>query len=205
MTIETKSLNIGAIYPFAQTLGPGRRFVIWVQGCLFDCPECYSPEWRSVKEKRLVPLPALVEHILRTPNLEGLTLSGGEPMLQAAALTKLITAIRKKRPLSLICYTGFTLKQLRHQGCPNRTALLDQIDVLIDGRYAPSLNDNQGLRGSTNQAIHFLTGIYADRKAEFISGRRAIQIHVDEEGLLAVGVPPQGFAKDLKRILKFVQ
>ncbi len=205
MMSETNTLNIGAIYPCAKTLGPGKRFAIWVQGCLFDCPECYSPEWRSVKIKCLLPLSALAEHILRTPGLEGVTLSGGEPMLQASALFKLIKIVRKSRSLSLICYTGFTLKQLRRQGHPDRTALLGQIDVLIDGKYTPSLNDNQGLRGSANQTIHFLTGIYADRKVEFISARRAIQIHVDEDGLLAVGVPPQGFAKDLKRIVKSVK
>ena len=82
-------LNVAEICPATRTLGPGQRFVIWVQGCCFNCRGCISPDWIPQKQANLVDPVRLANYILSIPSTEGLTISGGEPMLQAAALSEL--------------------------------------------------------------------------------------------------------------------
>jgi anaerobic ribonucleoside-triphosphate reductase activating protein len=148
----------------------------------------------------------LAEKLLTNPEIEGFTFSGGEPMLQAAGLATLAQIARKKREVSIICYTGFTLEQLlQNPPAPGVSDLLSQIDVLIDGPYIATLNDERGLRGSANQRIHLLS----DRLKgfDFEACPRTVEIHVLEGEALLVGVPSKAglagfmsFTKRLKRI-----
>jgi anaerobic ribonucleoside-triphosphate reductase activating protein len=201
-------LNVAEICPATRTLGPGLRFVIWVQGCCFTCPGCVSPDWIPQKAATLVQPQQLADQILSLPQIEGITISGGEPMLQASALSELIAVIQAQRDLSIICYSGFTLAQLRSLAttevaiAPGIAQLLSQIDVLIDGQYIAALNDNRGWRGSANQTVHFLTDRYSNRADEFTQRRRDIEIHVRDMAALMVGVPPIAFSPKLKQALR---
>ncbi|HKR13064.1 MAG TPA: 4Fe-4S single cluster domain-containing protein [Pyrinomonadaceae bacterium] len=193
-----ETLNIAQLCPETRVLGPGKRFVIWVQGCPFRCPECVAPDWIPIENKNLVSINDLVERITAIPDLEGITLSGGEPALQAEGLATLVRRVRNVRPqLSVIAFSGFTLGQLRRKAGtdPGLREFLNELDVLIDGLYRADLNDGLGLRGSSNQRIHFLTPRYRNRKAEFEHHSREIEIHTLEKELLMVGVPA---AKSLK-------
>lgn len=187
-------LNVAEICPATHTLGPGQRFVIWVQGCCFNCRGCLSPEWIPQHPATLIQPQKLAELILSIPGTEGLTVSGGEPMLQATALSELFTHLRKQRDLSIICFTGFTLTQLQAKPEFKNTQILSLIDVLIDGPYIPQLNDNQGWRGSSNQTIHFLTDRHLAEADLFNQRKRDVEIHLREQSALMVGVPPQGFS-----------
>lgn len=181
-------LNVAEICPATRALGPGLRAVVWVQGCCFHCPECVAPEWIPEKIAHLVSPEELVGKLLAHPEVRGLTFSGGEPMLQAAGLAALARLARKKRELSIICYTGFTLEQLRlNPPGPGVDDLLGEVDVLIDGPYVAALNDNQGLRGSTNQHVHYLT--HRLRGVDFINGPRRVEVQVREGHVLLVGIP----------------
>jgi anaerobic ribonucleoside-triphosphate reductase activating protein len=187
-------LNIAALCPSTKALGPGKRFVIWVQGCCFQCANCGSPEWSKRKRAILITPHDLAKEILNVPGLEGITISGGEPMLQATNLLKLVKIIRSERNLSAICYTGFTLKELKEKKDPEIDALLSEVDVLIDGLYIDSLNDNKGWRGSSNQEVHFLSGFYENQRAEFLTRRRDMEIHLFKSHYLMVGIHPKGMA-----------
>ena len=116
-------------------------------------------------------------------------------MLQAGNLLKLIRLIRSKKPLTLICYTGFGLEELKAMKRSEIDALLSEIDVLIDGRYMASLNDNKGWRGSTNQKIHFLTGRYKEYENVFLNRKRDMEMHLFQDHYLLVGIKPKGAKK----------
>jgi len=186
-------LNIAEICPLSNTLGPGKRFVIWVQGCCFNCLECASPDWIPQITANLVEPIKLADYILSIHDLDGLTVSGGEPMLQAAALGELLTYIKQKKDLSIICYTGFTLAQLQSKNEQNIKQILGLIDVLIDGQYMTKLNDNQGWRGSSNQVIHFLTNRHIKDAELFTQRKRDVEIQIRDDSALMVGVPPVNF------------
>ena len=189
-------LNIAQICPGTHALGPGKRFVIWVQGCPFDCDGCVAPDWIPRRTATLVSAAELARRIVVTDGLEGITLSGGEPMLQAGPLASLVVAARAVRPsLSVIAFSGFTLERLREMATtkPGVAALLEQLDVLIDALYVADQNDGRGLRGSSNQRVHFLTERYRALGNEFESGPRPIEVHLLSGELLLTGVPsPEG-------------
>lgn len=172
-------------------MGPGLRSAVWVQGCPFKCKGCISPQWVPIKKTHLVPVEVLVAELLFNPFINGFTFSGGEPFLQAKALAELIRQAKRKRDISLICYTGYSLDELKTKASDEVVSdLLAQIDVLIAGPYIDELNDNRGLRGSSNQIVHHLT----DRLKyyDFISQPRNAEIQMHDGEMLFVGVPPIG-------------
>lgn len=188
-------LNIAEICPATRALGPGKRFVIWVQGCCFRCRDCISPDWIPQEQATLVDPRQLADYILSVPGTEGLTVSGGEPMLQASALSTLFTYIRQHSDLSIICFSGFTLEQLQAKSDSAISRVLALIDVLIDGLYVPELNDNKGWRGSSNQIVHFLTSRHIREASLFTERKRDVEIHLSDESALMVGVPPLNFSQ----------
>lgn len=192
-------LNIAEICPATRTLGPGQRFVIWVQGCCFNCGGCISPEWIPQQVANLVEPTILAQTILSVSGTEGVTISGGEPMLQAAALSEFLTKLQEKTSLSIICFTGFTLAQLIAKSDPNINRLLPLIDVLIDGQYIAELNDNKGWRGSANQVVHFLTDRHLPEADLFRDRPRNVEIHLRHDAALMVGIPPHNFSQDFRQ------
>ena len=193
-------LNIAEICPASHSLGSGKRFIIWVQGCCFDCPNCTSPDWIPQITANLVHPMQLADYILSLRDIDGLTVSGGEPMLQATALKALFSHIRQYKDLSIICYTGFTLEQLVAKNDPDIEYILSLVDVLIDGQYIHSLNDNQGWRGSSNQVVHFFTKRHLSEVDLFIRGKRNVEIHIRNDSALMVGVPPDNFKGTFSQI-----
>jgi anaerobic ribonucleoside-triphosphate reductase activating protein len=193
-TAEALFLNVAAVCKSTRSLGPGLRAVVWVQGCPFHCPGCIAPDWIPIRPAKLYSPDRLVDELLADPQIQGLTFSGGEPMLQAPALALLARLARKKRDLSIICFTGFPrhVLQTTPPG-PGIDDLLEQVDVLIDGPYIARLNDNWGMRGSSNQRIHTLTNRLSAYDLE--SSPRKAEIQIQDGHTLMVGVPPAGLEK----------
>ncbi len=187
----TPILNVAALCTGTHALGPGLRSVVWTQGCVFNCPGCISPEWIEDKPAHLMTPEQVVDTLLDHPSVTGLTFSGGEPFFQSRGLAEVARLARRRRDLDILCFTGYRLEQLR-QNPPNpwTDMLLSQIDALVDGPYIAAMNDNKGLRGSSNQNIHYLTPRLSTYFLEEIPRRVEIQV---QEGLaFLVGVPPKG-------------
>ncbi len=190
-------LNIAATLVGTAALGPGYRAVIWVQGCPIHCAGCIAPDWLPFTPARLVEPAVLVDELLADPLVTGLTFSGGEPMAQAAGLAQVARLARQRRDLDIICFSGFTLEKLRATPpYPAVAHLLAQIDILIDGPYIANKNDNRGLRGSSNQRIHYLSNRLAGIELDSIP-RRA-EVLVREGHMMMVGVPPIGLLDSLE-------
>lgn len=190
-------LNIAEVWRNTQTLGPGLRAVVWVQGCNRHCPGCVSPEWMPQEPAHLTSVNDLSKFLIDIPDISGLTFSGGEPMLQAGALAKLIQQVREQRDLNTLCFSGFTYEELVNM--PRLSPvhkLLSELDVLIDGPYIAELDDNKGLRGSSNQNIIHLT----DRLREYDleNKPRQVEFHIHEKYTMMVGVPPHEFIEILE-------
>lgn len=190
-TTKHLTLNIATSWVGTKTLGPGIRSAVWVQGCPFRCPGCISPQWLTNQPARLVTPEVLASELISDPLVTGLTFSGGEPFLQAKALAELARLARASRDLNIICFSGYTLKQLRElPGSSGAKKLISQVDVLIDGPFIQRLNDNHGMRGSSNQVIHFLTDRL--RGFDFEGSPRSTEIHISDGEMMFVGVPPKG-------------
>ena len=185
-------LNIAQICPETYTLGPGKRFALWVQGCPFSCGGCLAPDWIPFKNANVADVETVGNQILGIHDLEGITISGGEPMMQAQALADLVDCVRKLQPhLSVLVFSGFKLADLRKKADSDQgiAALLERIDVLIDGLYIEDLNDGRGLRGSSNQQVHFLTERYVYLAEQLTNGARKTEMHLMPAEILLVGIP----------------
>ncbi|GCD40599.1 4Fe-4S single cluster domain-containing protein [Streptomyces paromomycinus] len=184
-------LNVAATWVGTGALGPGWRSVVWVQGCPFRCRGCMSPDWIPDVPARAVRPAELAAELLADPAVDGLTFSGGEPMQQAAGLAELARVARGVREVSVVCFTGHRLEGLRARPPgPGVRDLLGMVDVLIDGRYVAALDDGRGLRGSSNQRVHHLTGRLAGCGYDFAGRDRSAEIVIDGRAALLIGVPP---------------
>lgn len=192
-------------------LGPGMRAVVWVQGCNQRCPGCIAPEgWDPGAGEPLSP-GELADWILGEPGLEGVTISGGEPMLQAAALAQVVRQVRSRADLGVICYTGYVAGEPGpdHPGIPldatpDTLSLLEQVDLLIDGPYLAERHGDLLLRGSFNQRLLQLTHRYREWLAATGSDRSlGVSVLLDEEGRpQVVGVPNRpGFRGEFERTM----
>ena len=149
-------LNIMGYVDESEVNGPGCRAVVWMQGCLRECPGCFNLNSWSFEINQLMAVDTLVEKITSNPNHEGVTFSGGEPFWQAPALANLARQV-KARGLNVMSFTGFTLEKLQSEYAPAGTQdLLAQLDILIDGAYIQSLaiNSPDSPVSSSNQRVH---------------------------------------------------
>lgn len=151
-------LNIGSI-EVSNVVGPGSRLVIWLQGCSICCEKCINPHFIPHKINKLIKINELFEIVCNTPDIVGVTYSGGEPFDQAEGLYKLSKLI-KKTGLTIMSYSGYTIEEIKNSDDKFKKLLLSYLDILVDGKYehlkaAPLL-----WRGSTNQKVHFLTPVY---------------------------------------------
>lgn len=175
-------------------LGPGKRAVIWVQGCSFACPGCIVPESWNTEGGETIDIDTLSQWVLNQTDLDGVTLSGGEPMLQAAALVNLIDRLQSQSDLGVVCYTGYTWETLQKHGTPEQLALLSRIDLLIDGRFLEEQQADLRWRGSANQRLLPLSDRYQHDLPQTPQNDRSagLEFGLDESGTLFFsGVPPQ--------------
>lgn len=180
------------------TLGPYTRFGIWVQGCEKRCSGCVSPEARALDGGYLRSAKELADEIVLAPDIEGITISGGEPFLQAAAVCELINRIEKQRGLGVILYTGYVYDEIKD------TELFGLCDTVIDGEYVQELDDGLSLRGSANQRLIHRTVRYMENIEFGRFGRRTELIRTKEGGISLVGVPSRhsaDFAVRLRKVL----
>lgn len=132
--------------------GPGLRTSIYLAGCAHRCPGCHNPSTWDFAAGRDMSVGELLAHVGR----EGLnvTLSGGDPIYQAGALLPFAAAL-KEQGYKIWCYTGFTYEAIMTgEAGDDAIALLDHIDVLVDGPYVEALRDTTlRFRGSSNQRL----------------------------------------------------
>lgn len=181
-----------------KVLGPGLRYVIWVQGCKKDCIGCINPAGRPLdRNGYYISIETLFSEICATPNLTGITISGGEPFLQSEELSKLIYLIKTESQLDIMVYTGYTLAELRRRNNAAVNAILSNIDILVDGEYIEEKNNNTLYRGSDNQVIHFMSKKYLPFKDKIESAHnRNIEFICRNDGeLFIIGIPVKGFQK----------
>ena len=207
--------RLHAIEPRSRANGPGARYVIWFQGCTLGCAGCFNPSTHADSGGQLRPVSELLRELAAVvraegsggseegeagaasgasgakasarsaPRIEGLTLSGGEPMQQAEAAAELLAGARALG-LSTLVFSGYTREEIAL--LPHGPEALASIDVLVDGRYRSTERLGEGLRGSRNQRILLLSERYtlADVEATPVA-----EIRIARDGqLVLTGVNP---------------
>jgi len=142
--------------------GPGVRLVAWLSGCQFRCVFCHNPDtWKltngtPVKLERAIEVVNQYRNSLRTMK-GGLTISGGEPLMQYRFLSKLFPEIKK-----LGVHT--TLETNGYFGDRLTDADLDSIDLIMLGLKAIESDLHKRLTGMENKPVHDFARRLAARK-----------------------------------------
>jgi anaerobic ribonucleoside-triphosphate reductase activating protein len=179
-------------------LGPGRRIGIWFQGCSIRCPGCMSRDtWAAARET--ISVASLLRSI--TPWLgaaDGVTISGGEPFDQPAALSGLLQRLRAVGDLPVLLYSGFSYECLRER----HPQALSLIDVLISEPFDAAQAVGAPLRGSANQRVSCLTergvALWQQAEADWRERGSRLDLITEPDGSVwLAGVPGPG---DLDRL-----
>lgn len=189
-------MRIGRILYPIKALGPGTRIGIWVQGCPRECPGCANPELQpeEAKDMPLALVTGLVIAAVKSYGLDGITLTGGEPVLQAGELSVLLDKVRPYCS-DVLMFTGYRMKELQEMHDRDVDHLLSRVSVLVDGPYVQELNMAERLRGSTNQEIHFLKENIRAKYEPYLSmNERTMDNFVAQDGVVSVGIHPRGFS-----------
>ncbi len=131
--------------------GPGFRTSIYCAGCRHHCPGCHNLQSWDFEAGRNMEVDELLQDIKSDPFAD-VTFSGGDPFFQAEAFAELARRIKAETRKTIWAYTGFLYENLLEN--PAHRALLEQLDVLVDGPFIQSLRDADLLfRGSSNQRL----------------------------------------------------
>lgn len=142
--------------------GPGTRFALWVQGCTLACSGCFNPETHELVGHATTTGDVFGE-LLRALPIEGVTVTGGEPLQQPDALADFLGLMRSEprtSALSAVVLTGYAVAEIRAD--PRLSASVAFADTVIAGRYNARLHLASGLRGSNNKQYWHLSERYSD-------------------------------------------
>jgi len=190
-------------------LGLGRRIGIWFQGCTIGCAGCISRDTWSEDEKLMVELSVVLEWCRRHEGErpEGITISGGEPFQQPAALTALLERLAEWRRESgnafdILCYSGYSFRRLE-QDFPE---ILDKLDAVIPEPFVKGRPSDREWRGSSNQTLIPLSDLgrarYAGGADNKKPGEAGLQVQVQAGKVWFIGVPRQGDMEKLEAACK---
>ncbi len=154
------NINVHSIIPVSRINGPGKRMVIFFQGCGNNCSGCFNPETHPFIRIAEYSADTILNRYYR-PGIEGITVSGGDPFYQRRGLYHLLKRAKEDYGLSTVVYTGFTIDSLASSVLCR--AIFRYTDVLIDGKFDVKKKEPTMLaRGSTNQRLHFLSKRYKE-------------------------------------------
>lgn len=178
-----------------ESLGPGTRYVIWVQGCGKRCRGCINPEGWRIDGGIERSVEDLVLEAGSKEEITGVTISGGEPFLQFDELLKLVSMLKEQTSLDVMLYSGYTLEELGVKFGSELDKLFPYVDIFIDGEYVDELNNGSAYKGSDNQKIYYFTEKYISERKQIDSLRsRDFSFEIkDGEDIFFIGIPPKGF------------
>lgn len=158
--------------------GPETRYCIWFQGCSRHCKGCWAEATWPHDGGLELEAEELLQDILKTPNIQGVTFLGGEPFEQPEAL-EFLTRGAKEAGLSVLCFTGGKIEDIKNR------KILNNIDLLIDGEFREEEKDySRPWVGSKNQRYHFLTDRY-DEKI-LTQYKNKIEVNIQKNGLITI-------------------
>lgn len=153
--MENKPIRLAGIVRESIVDGPGFRFTVFVQGCPHHCPGCHNPQTHDPAAGEDCDVQTILREFEKDPLLQGMTLSGGEPMEQAEALLPLARGVRALGK-NVAVFSGYTFEQLLEKGKrePAVIDLLRECFLLVDGPFLLAQRDlTLRFRGSRNQRL----------------------------------------------------
>ena len=161
-------MKMAGFYDESISNGLGWRAVLFVSGCPHHCPGCHNEIAQDYNYGEEFKENEIIERIKNNSILNGITISGGEPLCKEniAEVNHFIEEVKNEKPnFNVWCYTGYTLEQLKNRNDDVTNKTLNNIDVLVDGRFVQERkNPEIKFRGSDNQRILDLKSCLQEEK-----------------------------------------
>ena len=181
--------------------GPGNRAVVFVQGCSLACPGCWNPSTHPVlkdddtRAGERIENHRLAEWVVSLKGtVEGVTLSGGEPLQQSHAVADFCWRLKELWPeVSIGLFTGLSLKEVESKvhllGGVHWEKIKSYLDFAVMGRYVQSIPSTKPLCSSSNQKVMFFTNRYSHKDL----APQQMELQISESGLVEItGFPNKG-------------
>ena len=186
--------------------GPGRRAVVWLQGCELGCQGCWNPVTHlhgAGSETSVGELASRIASAYQAHSLQGITISGGEPLHQISDVIRLLTLLKQQLSIfSAGLFTGYTEAELNrgnfHTYLPSSPVVRQdqwrQLRVLLDFAVLGRFNSRQAspttpLITSRNQRLQLFSDHYC--REDF--REQQIEVTIDASGLTQItGFPTLG-------------
>jgi anaerobic ribonucleoside-triphosphate reductase activating protein len=167
---QSTCVRIAGFYHNSLIEGPGRRSTVKFQGCVTACRGCIARDTWDRQGGYLVPVDRLADALLDPWfDRDGISILGGEPFLQPEALLAVVQELRVRGCRQIPVYSGYTYEHLQRmaQRQPAIAAVLNDVDILVDGPYVAALSDRAGLwTGSGNQRV--ITLVSTRRRGQIV-------------------------------------
>lgn len=178
--------EIHSIETFGTVDGPGIRYVIFTQGCPMRCAYCHNPDtWSSGNGDRY-SVDWLIDDISKyTRYIEGVTVSGGEPLLQIDFLTELFVKVKEMGLSTCIDTSGIVYDQNNSIIMEKMERLLNYTDlVLLDIKHIDNESHKLLTGKSNDNVLNFAKYLNAKGKEVWIRHVLVPTINDDEQSLL---------------------
>ncbi len=181
-------------------LGPGRRIGLWMQGCTIGCRGCVSQDTWPSDASKTIAVRDLLAWCKRAAGaeLDGVTISGGEPFQQPLALRALLEGLHAWRraanlDFDILCYSGYPLPTLERK----HAKLVALLDAVIPEPFVDRLPQGNVWRGSSNQPLVPLSARGRERYADYVeaasdAGGKRMQAAVEGGRVWMIGIPGRG-------------
>lgn len=205
-----KTIQINKAHYPVTVLGPGKRLGLWLQGCSIRCRGCVSQDTWETDPSRAMAVDDLLLWCRKSAGtlLDGVTISGGEPFDQPAALLALLKGLRQWRKrdglsFDLLCYSGYPLSTLEQR----HGALLALLDAVIPEPYADGLPLGKLWCGSSNQGLVPLSELGRLRYAPYLdaaadSQGKRMQLAVEGARIWLIGIPARDEMAQLEALCR---
>lgn len=155
MESKKETARVAGIVEDSIVDGKGIRLAVFLQGCEHGCKGCHNQETWSLDGGEEMELDSILSLLEKNPICSGITLTGGEPLLQPKACAYLAKRT-KELGKDVWLYTGYYLRDVKSDAYA-RENILPYVDVLVDGPYMEHLKSlNKAWVGSLNQTVHVL-------------------------------------------------
>ena len=147
--------KIHSVFSGGTVDGPGIRFVVFMQGCPLRCKYCHNPDSWNIKNGEDRSVSDLLNEIVRYKSYYGqkggVTVSGGEPLLQIDFVTELLKQVKSRGINTAVDTSGFTF-DISNEEVVKKHELLDEyVDLyLLDIKHIDD-DKHKSLTGVHNQ------------------------------------------------------
>jgi anaerobic ribonucleoside-triphosphate reductase activating protein len=199
-------INISRVHYPVHSLGPGKRMIIWLQGCSLAedgnaCYKCISKDlWDKTlgTEQDVEVFGDEIMEVINNQSIDGITISGGEPTDQSEQLEMLHRQLSSSPKLDWLIFTYKTKDQLHEEN----TYLYDNFDAFVCGKYNYSLSSSTPLLASSNQELVLNTILARNRYKNLEKLPRLEYFFTEGKSVEFAGVPLQDEMETISTKLK---